>query len=447
MSHTFNEADIIRDAQGKFAGRKAGAPQASLGQFYEKIRLQRENDLTQSGKTPAISINRPTVNSRKHFWADALRTAPIDLDNPAPKIERVINGVQTYQHSYSGAAGNLRMPSIAALNRMADSGVETFDIPVSASNGKNMIAGWARVHRDKNGVWQAQAMGMDSPFDSYVTRQVSWVLGNEKPSFALNEYADMAGVIAAQDAQHGSEPAPLKSSVVSEVAYDSANQTVYVATKDGSAYGYQAPADVYDRLLIDDHPGRIFSKELARTAPSVPAQQCPTCGRFNSYFDKHVCPKRVPDPTTTGNDGYWAAFADIRRDRRVKADPAQLVENFMVKTPRIGAIGLKPKDVQTSRWRGVSGNDAQKLADCLENDRFSSTLLKAARSPQLSVNGRVDSQGVRAEELVYQTENTECAWENLKNSYPVLSGMPEPDRTVVQGQQVRFWWANSSQVA
>ena len=157
---TYRESDWLRDERGRYTGRAASPPASELD--------ERRTEIARTGATPAMSIIRGRSGASSHFWADALRTAPIDLHHPAPKIAMSIGGVRTIQHTYTGDAGTLRMPSVAALERMADTGVVTFDIPVQAGTADRHVSGWCRVHRTGRGAWAVQPMGMDEETAAHV---------------------------------------------------------------------------------------------------------------------------------------------------------------------------------------------------------------------------------------------------------------------------------------
>lgn len=162
---TYRESDWRRDERGRYAGRVGPPPAACLDD-------ERLDQIARTGQAPATSITRRSQGTSRQFWADALRTVPIDLERPAPKIAMRIRGVRTVQRAYTGGAGTLRMPAVAALERMADAGFTTFDIPVQSATEHGHVAGWCRVSRNERGAWAVQSLGMDGQAADAARRQV-----------------------------------------------------------------------------------------------------------------------------------------------------------------------------------------------------------------------------------------------------------------------------------
>ena len=277
MSDFDEKNGIIRDANGRFAGRVPGPPAAEL--------TDRAAELEATGAVRARSITRDTAGRSNTFWRDAAATAPIDLRVPAPKIAPSPGGVRYLVRTYRGAGGNvLRMPSVAGINRMADTGVTAFDVPVQAGDDHGHVAGWVRVTRSEHGVWSARAHGMDPACARYAERQVTWVLGADHPSFAMNEAGTFSELLAEQERRRGVAPVPVRSRAVSELAYDPATRTLFATLREndgrpGSTYAWKTPRDTYDRMLAGS-AGRVLATEVVRKRDRVDAEQCPRCGRF-----------------------------------------------------------------------------------------------------------------------------------------------------------------------
>ncbi|MBW3068574.1 KTSC domain-containing protein [Actinomyces sp. 594] len=446
---TYRESDWRRDDHGRYAGRVASPPAATLSERAARI--------ARTGATPATTITREHRGHMRHFWADALRTAPIDLDRPAPKIDMVIGGVKTIQHPYKGGAGTLRMPSVAALERMADTGVTTFDIPVQASLDGGHVAGWCRVSRNDRGAWAVEPLGMDDKAGAAARRQVSWVLGNEHPNFALNEFGSMAELAAETERRAGTEPAAIHSRALQEIGYCDRESTLYATTHDGSTYGWRAPRDVYERML-DGSAGSIFSREVAHKLDRVDAQQCPDCGRFYSVTGAsidHTCPAQMgrAEPGA-GDDTLWAGRV-VTGHRRTEGWEAarEAVADRMVDPSSLLIPGLTLGEGQnhTRRFRGVSGQDATTLTAALGEKAWAGTpapgeaLAAAADDQAVGVNGRFDDLGMTVEEITYQCDapDGDAAWAKLRQAHR-LPTTPDPDRSRRGPDGTwRFWFASA----
>lgn len=441
-----------RLADGRYTFKTAGIP---VGDLEAEMARQRAEQMDTTGRIDATSLSRLRTGSRADFWRDALATAPIDINAPAPKIGMTINGVKTYQRAYHGGAGTLRMPAVAAMNRMADAHEGAFDIPVQAGNNHGHVTGWLRVRRSARGVWNVESIGMDEPYASWARRQASWVLGAERPTFALNQFGSHAEMAMEQDRLAGVEPAAVNSSAIQEVGYCERGGTVYVTTKDGSTYGYKATKDVYERMLTGS-AGSIFARELAHKAEAVHAEQCPACGRFYSVTGgrDHDCPALRKELSTQsgGNDRGWAGMSLSGNRRRPATERvAALVAPFVRKAPVKMALGYDPTNDPTTRFTGMGGPQASRLADLLGPDQFSRTpapgeiLRAAARDENLTVTGRLDWQGLVVEEVRYtcDADTGQQAWEALRAAH-ALPTTDEPDR-IRRGTDGtwRLWWASA----
>ena len=445
---TYRESDWLRDERGRYTGRAASPPASELD--------ERRTEIARTGATPAMSIIRGRSGASSHFWADALRTAPIDLRHPAPKIAMSIGGVRTIQHTYTGDAGTLRMPSVAALERMADTGVVTFDIPVQAGTADRHVSGWCRVHRTGRGAWAVQPMGMDEETGAMAGRQVSWVLGNEHPTFALNEFGSMAGLAAETERRAGTEPAAVRSSALREVGYNDHEGVLYATTLDGSTYAWQSPRDVYERMLTGS-AGRVFSREVAGRMRRVEGEQCPACGRFYCVVTgevDHTCPAEVGRPLSGGDDSAWAGRAVTGRKRtRGWEEARRAVSAHMVDPASLLIPGLRLAEGQNHprRFRGVAGSDAAALTRALGERAWAGTpapgevLAVAERDGAVGVNGRFDDMGMTVEEITYRCEQTDgdAAWAALREVHS-LPTTPDPDRARRTADGTwRFWFASA----
>lgn len=445
---TYRESDWRRDERGRYAGRVSPPPAACLDD-------ERLDQIARTGQAPATSITRRSQGTSRQFWADALRTVPIDLERPAPKIAMRIRGVRTVQRAYTGGAGTLRMPAVAALERMADAGFTTFDIPVQSATEHGHVAGWCRVSRNERGAWAVQSLGMDGQAADAARRQVSWVLGNEHPSFALNEFGSMAELAAETERRAGVEPAAVRSSALREVGYNDRESTLYATTLDGSTYGWTAPRDVYERMLTGS-AGRIFSREVAHHLERVDAEQCPACGRFYSVTGgvDHDCPTEVGSAPVGGDDAVWAGRAVTgRRHTPGWEEARQAVAQYMVdpKTLLIPGLRLPEGQNRTRRFRGVRGGDARCLTRALGERAWASTpapgevLAVAAADEAVAVNGRFDDMGMTVEEITYRCDapDGDAAWRALREAHP-LPTTPEPDRARQTADGTwRFWFASA----
>lgn len=441
-----------RTADGRYTFKTAGIP---LGSLDAEMARQRGEQLALEGRIDATSLSRTRAGRRSDFWRDALATAPIDLHAPVPKIGLNVGGKKTYQRAYHGGAGTLRMPAMSAMNRMADAHDGAFDVPVQAGNDHGHVTGWLRVRRSERGVWNVEPIGMEEPYASWAKRQASWVLGSDQPTFALAEFASHADMAIEQDRLAGVEPGALHSSAIQEVGFDERAGHLFVTTKSGSTYGYQAPRDLYEEML-DGSAGKVFATKLARKCPSVDAEQCPQCGRFYAVTGgkDHDCPslrKELSSPSL-GNDRPWAGMSlSLRRKSATRTRLESVVAPFVRKIPTKKSLGFKQSELLSTRFTAMSGSTAARLARELGPSNFDRTpapgeiLSAVASDEKLSVTGRIDDMGLSIEELRYAGDAStgEQAWEQLRIAH-ALPTTSEPDRITRDKAGVwRMWWASA----
>ena len=429
---TFDESLIIRDDAGRFAGRRPAPPAAELA--------DRLKELQKTGAVAARSILRQRAGTSRTFWRDAHATAPIDLRHPAPKISPAPGGIRYRVRTYQGAGGNvLRMPSVAALNRMADTGTSSFDVPVQAGDGGGHVAGWVRVTRSQHGVWTARAHSMAPEHARYAERQISWVLGADHPSFAMNEAGTFNQLLAEQERRRGVSPVPVSSSAVSEVAYDEHTGTLFVTTKEarggpGSTYAWRAPRDTYERMLTGS-AGRIMSTELVRQRPKVDAEQCPCCGRFLAVTGgrDHDCPALEAHddaPVERGDDRALAAALVAAGHRGPRTNLVEALGDHVVTPPvsRFSSIEIDPSRLGgATRFKDLTGEASTKVISALGGQAYyrfpapAEVLAASEHDDRIHVAGRLDYEGVSIEEITWEcdADNAEEAWDRLKAEHPL----------------------------
>lgn len=432
--NNFDERLIIRDKAGKFAGRRPAPPVASLTDRFEELQA--------TGAVAARSILRHRAGIARTFWRDAHATAPIDLRNPAPKIDRAPGGTHYRVRTYQGAGGNiLRMPSVAAINRMAESGTVCFDIPVQAGDGAGHVAGWVRVARSEHSVWTARAHGMDPRCAQYAERQVSWVLGADHPSFAMNEAGTFNQLLAEQERRRGVAPVPVRSSAVSEIAYDENTAILFVTTKEagggpGSTYAWHVPRDTYERMLTGS-AGHILSTEVARKRPKVDAEQCPRCGRYWAVTGSgrdHDCPAlaaSVDDPVQCGDDRALASSLVAASHRGLRQDLTEALGDHVVtpSIPRFSTIKVDPARLgDATRFMNLTGPASTRVIRALGSQAYhrfpapAEVLAASENDERVHVAGRVDYDGVSIEEIAWRCDGAATAdeaWEQLKADHPL----------------------------
>lgn len=457
---TFDESLIIRDEAGRFAGRRSAPPAAVLA--------ERLKELQATGAVRARSILRYRNGTAKTFQRDAAMTAPIDLHNPAPKIDPAPGGIRYRVRTYQGAGGIvLRMPSVAAVNRMADSGTASFDVPVQAGVVDEHVAGWVRMTRSEHGVWSAKAHGMDPDSAQYAERQVSWVLGADHPTFAMNEAGTFNQLLTEQERRKGVAPIPVRSRMVSEVAYDGGSGTLFVTMKEsngepGSTYGWQVPRDVYKRMLTNS-AGHVLSTEVVHRRPKVDAEQCPRCGRYWAVTGSgkdHDCPALAAAgdvPTRRGDDRALAASLVAANRRGPRQELVEAIGDHVVAPPVAQFSTIK---VDTSRLGGatrftnLTGQASTRVIQALGDQAYhrfpapAEVLAASENDERVHVAGRVDHEGVSVEEITWECDapTASQAWERLKADHP-LPTTDSPDVTRVDRKgRWRFFFASTALV-
>lgn len=459
MSDFDEKNGIIRDANGRFAGRVPGPPAAEL--------TDRAAELEATGAVRARSITRDTAGRSNTFWRDAAATAPIDLRVPAPKIAPSPGGVRYLVRTYRGAGGNvLRMPSVAGIGRMADTGVTAFDVPVQAGDDHGHVAGWVRVTRSEHGVWSARAHGMDPACARYAERQVTWVLGADHPSFAMNEAGTFSELLAEQERRRGVAPVPVRSRAVSELAYDPATRTLFATLREsngqpGSTYAWKTPRDTYDRMLAGS-AGRVLATEVVRKRDRVDAEQCPRCGRFWAVTGgrDHDCPALAAPadaPVGRGDDRALAAALATAARGRPRQSLLSALEGHTVAPPvaRFSTIKVDPARLGGAvRFKNLSGAAATEVIRSLGPEAYrrfpapAEVLAASEHDERVSVAGRLDHEGVAVEEIVWECDAPTAAeaWERLKAAHP----LPTADGYDVGRRdrfgRWRFFFASTAQV-
>mgnify|MGYP000144629121 FL=1 len=428
----FDESTIIRDSSGRFAGRVPAPPAAEL--------LERCEELETTGVVQARSISRRVAGASRTFWRDASATAPINLRNPVPKIDPRPAGTRYKIRTYQGASGGvLRMPSVAGLNRMADSGTASFDVPVQAGNDHGHVAGWVRVTRSERGVWSVRAHGMEPIYAQYAERQVSWVLGSDHPSFAMNEAGTFSQMLAEQERRKGVAPVPVRSATVSELAYDDGSSTLFITPKDkdgqpGSTYAWKAPRDIYERMLVGS-AGHIMSTEVVRRRPRVEGEQCPRCGRFWVVTGgrDHDCPALAPPvdaPTGRGDDRALAASLVAASRRGPRQELKEALGDHVVEPPVATFSTIRVDNSRLGgavRFKNLSGDSATRVIRSLGSQAYqrfpapAEVLSAAERDERIQVAGRLDHEGVSVEEIIWdsQADTAAEAWDQLKSAHPL----------------------------
>ena len=429
---TFDESLVLRDRRGRFAGRLPAPPAAAL--------VERFNELQTTGRARARSIFRQGPGARRTFWRDASATAPIDLRDPAPKIDPAPGGTRYQVRTYRGAGGNvLRMPSVAGINRMADSGTASFDVPVQVGSDRGHVSGWVRVTRSEHGVWSVRAHGMKPDHAQYAQRQVSWVLGSDHPSFAMNEAGTYSQLIAEQERRRGVAPVPVRSRAISELAYDEGTSTLFVTIKEkngqpGSTYGWKTPRDVYERMFTDA-PGRVMATELVGQRPRVDSEQCPRCGRFWAVTGgrDHDCPAlAAPDHVHTprGDDRALAAALAATTHRGPRQDLREALGDHVVPPPvaAFSTIRVDPARLGGAvRFRDLSGEASTRVIRSLGDQAYqrfpapAEVLAASEHDERVRVAGRLDHEGVSIEEITWECSSATAAgaWARLRATHPL----------------------------
>ena len=436
-------------------------------------------------------ISRKVAGTSRTFWRDALATIDLseETGGEVPKMDMLIDGKRTTQRTYSGAAGTLRMPSKAALERMADSGADTFDAPFQAGNDHGHVTGWARFHRDENGTWTVAPLVDDKRMSDYARRQMSWVLGAERPSFAMNQVASMNNLITEMDRMEGTEAHPVKgSSFIQEVGYDASTSTLYMSMH-GNAYAYNdAPQALYDGLVRSQSMGRFYNAHIKQAGrKSVPADKCDSCGRYMPATEAHMCPsgnvatKDVDAARVKMSNAAWAVgvgtrgrglartmreFMEDSRAEQSHQEPQapstapaprpewnEQARSFVVehglapRPPRINIPGMDKVSIPSgTRFSSIRGQNAAELAKIVSSTRSAkgpnaSTILAAtSRDDSLSASGTIGSEGITITELRASSKNKDpqSAWADVVSRHPYL-GDTEPPTVTRRSPRTGQW--------
>ena len=273
----------------------------------------RQEELAAGGYVSAVSIRalddpRRTA-LRQQWWDSHFATAEYqapgaggeyqqmpDDNTPARSGGQALSGNRrTHRVAYSGAGVTIRMPSATAIRRFeADSGGQTFDVPVSyLTDTGESHSGWVRVTRSGND-WAATGLGFGADAQIEVSEAVSAIMEARRPTRSLREVGNLLAHRKDRTALAGAEMVNLNTSTwISGVSYDDATGVMGMTTRTaGRAYGYQVPRATFEAVAKAHSPGAVYNR-LIKSQPDVdrvPVKRCGQCGRFFAATDSHTCP-------------------------------------------------------------------------------------------------------------------------------------------------------------
>lgn len=289
---TFNTQAQPRDIIGQFAEKTGLAPEIGLSaashsaqavaEFQERRALLVKNGYAQAVSAVAIG----DVRDRKpidNWWeqstvlgeftpagANTFALMPDDY-TPAMTSGRSTEGNRrTHRVLYEGAGLAMRMPSATAMKRFsAENGNGTFDVPVSVEIDGQKVAGHVRVTQNGPNQWGVSSPAFQGEQGERISEAVSAVLEARRPSIALSQVNDLVERRRARLAQAGAKPVPVHSSFIEAIGYNEHGSEMFVTMKNGSAYAYHTPKDVYHAVVNSESPGKAYNSLVKRSADLV----------------------------------------------------------------------------------------------------------------------------------------------------------------------------------
>jgi len=305
---------------GEFATHNRSESQIGLAPelrgFTPEERTKRAAALIHGGFVPVTSTEYIPSRTAAAWWNAAYARAEHQPGGEGySKItdfwdaEGVSRPRRLRRANYRGGGVMLTMPSVTQIRKhSAKVGHETFDIPVSGSFPGGSVQGWARVTRNRAGVWSVSCPGMTKEAQAYVGEAVSAMLESRRVSTAMTEETDLIARRRARFAQGGIAMSKTeKSGFISGVGYNEAAQTM--AVKIGNRhYSYSVAKDVFAQVRAARSPGQAYNILVKGTARGEAVTSCDNCGRFSTVAAGHRCPSSHRQPTA----GVKPGNAEVR---------------------------------------------------------------------------------------------------------------------------------------
>lgn len=232
---------------------------------------------------------------------------------------------RTHRMRYHFNGVDVRMPSKTAVRRFAAEGHRTFDVPYSVTDEWGVShSGWMRVSGPQAGLWDVQALGVNSQNVQQLAKArevVHATLEGRRPEMDVSDVGAILRHARRQRAAAGVTVAPTKqdSSWIKKVGYGD-NTGVMVIETDRRAYGFRVDPKLYAELRDSHSPGRTFNYEVKGKKAGVKVEQCGSCQRYTSDMAAHHCPitpgARETEPSAFSTNAKGRAASMLRPRRQ-----------------------------------------------------------------------------------------------------------------------------------
>ena len=273
----------------------------------------RAMDLAGGGHVDAVTyqaVGRPDVADelRAEWWDTARVAAEYAADGrgypqmpddytPSMTAGQALSGHRrTHRMAYRGSGMTLRMPSATSVRAFARNESSTFDVPITAEYRRDdgstgSVTGWVRVTRFSDREWSTTPIGFKGDTGAPYAEAVAAVLEARRPTAGLREAGDLIEAHRRRVTQGGTTLAPLRSSWIDSMSYDTNTGTMFTQTKKGGLYGHQVPEGVHAAIAHSPRPGEVFNRmrKNRRLNEPVAVASCPRCQRVYSTAVGHHC--------------------------------------------------------------------------------------------------------------------------------------------------------------
>lgn len=319
---SFNEADINRAADGKFAAKTTGEARVALD---DDARIRRADQLASGDYVAPVVTKSPipahTTANIERWWDQNFANAEYDHaegdrltmpDDYTPNHTggRALSGDRrTHRMNYTPSQGvSVRMPSKTSIRRFAaEHHNRTFDVPVSATIDGRNVTGWVRVTKGADGLWYARGVGFpDTRDEMRIAESVSLTLEGQRRSIGVARAGDLAQHRAERVRSDATavQAEPVSSSWIKDVGWQGGNDNepgfMVARTKDyvrkdghvrpGRTYGYDISPEVYAEFAASSSKGTSFNEMIKGQTRRVDVTQCPDCQMFTKTPHNGNCP-------------------------------------------------------------------------------------------------------------------------------------------------------------
>lgn len=281
-------------------------------EFGAELLRQRRDALLAQSFVPGVAtqavVSPTTTAKRTEWWRTHFVQAEYDNSGgyaqmpddytPAKTRGHALSGSRrTHRMRYRTGGVDLRMPSRTAIGRFAaETGNDTFDVPVTASLPGGDVQGWVRVTRGGPGSWTTSGIGFGESSEVLVAEAVGATLEGRAAARPPQQVGDLIARRKERLAREGFEMGEVTSTWISSVGYDAASGVMATMTASGgTVYGHKVDAGTFAEVSASRSPGAMFNK-LVKGHERAKVTRCTECGRFSAAETGHTCPRSHKAP-------------------------------------------------------------------------------------------------------------------------------------------------------